>query len=118
MPQNLLPYVAWYPVLGALVALLRSARPTRHHNSHHSPPPRPGPIDHNGTLWYTLDDRKLYKPGETAHVKGVVRHVGVGQAPLPGPPRRVDQCSVGSWEAFSRPGKGKRLLGPQGGLHW
>eukprot|EP00667_Euglena_gracilis_P000639 EG_transcript_639 len=42
-----------------------------------------GPIDHNGTLWYTLDDRKLYKPGETAHVKGVVRHVGVnGGAPV------------------------------------
>ncbi|MCB9666288.1 MAG: hypothetical protein H6732_19415 [Alphaproteobacteria bacterium] len=31
------------------------------------------------TVWYVTDDRHLYRPGETVHVKGWVRRVGFGK---------------------------------------
>lgn len=32
----------------------------------------------DGHLWYVFDDRKLYRPGETVHLKGWLRHIAWG----------------------------------------
>ncbi|MEC8024854.1 MAG: MG2 domain-containing protein, partial [Myxococcota bacterium] len=37
--------------------------------------------------WFVFDDRKLYKPSETVHVKGWIRKVSGGKTPMVGPLR-------------------------------
>jgi len=37
---------------------------------------------HDPLVWYTTDDRHLYKPGESVHVKGWVRHGDVAHTAL------------------------------------
>ncbi|MBI2376256.1 MAG: hypothetical protein HYV07_19840 [Deltaproteobacteria bacterium] len=34
---------------------------------------------HSRLVWYTLDDRKLYRPGEKVHIKGWIRSVFLGK---------------------------------------
>jgi alpha-2-macroglobulin len=38
---------------------------------------RERPVDE--LRWYVADDRKMYRPGETVHLKGWLRRIGAGE---------------------------------------
>ncbi|RLB64921.1 MAG: hypothetical protein DRH04_11000, partial [Deltaproteobacteria bacterium] len=78
---------------------------------------RPAPRER--VRWYVFDDRKLYRPKETVHVKGWVRLVHMGKKSgvrlLPSRPTQLTYEVYGPRR--NKIGKGKTTVGKLGGFH-
>jgi len=74
--------------------------------------------DRNGDLrWYVIDDRGLYKPGETANLKGWVRQADSSVPADLSLPRSGSTVSWSAQDAFGNQiGSGEATLSVQGGF--
>ncbi|MCA9791904.1 MAG: Ig-like domain-containing protein, partial [Candidatus Eremiobacteraeota bacterium] len=74
--------------------------------------------DSDSLLWYVVDDRQMYRPGEKVSVKGWIRRMAAGpKGDLEGPPTQAKEVSYVVYDSRNNKiGEGKAALATTGGF--